>query len=570
MALASLSPFLSPLSSLSLSHQALKQSPPPPSSLFLFVTRNPFFSSPSSSTARHSIPNSNNNDSVSSESSSSSFLNEELLRRVSAAKDADQAFDMVVEANGGVVGGEIGNEDCRAIIAAAIDRGNVELGLSVFHAMRAALGQGMSEKISDLDRWSWARPDVRTCSLLVQGLAASLRVSDAIMIITYVSRVGISLGAEVPFGMIVRCPICSIAVAVAQPQQGIQVASCSKCRYQYQLVSGDVMSIDSEVISMDNSAWRRAMTFLKISKGDNPAALHSIVVRTPSGVASTHKFATETVELPAQEGERVTISLAAPSDIFRGTAGLIKLIPRAPGMSPGEPMCLTNHSSGQVSQVLRAPAKDERSFLFNPSILFPALTLLATGDAASGIIDPTLPRLISIVAVASVALEAAVNRIILPELRKLPQRTVDVVALKQQLLSQYDLLQTCIKDLRQAAEKEVWMLARMYQLENKIVAVGEPSYRARRARVKRVRESLENSLLSRIELIESYAKISSMIEIEVEMDSDVLAAEAESIAEQIQQMMEIENLQERWRIQAEANDEVERLLNSQPMSSELV
>lgn len=38
---------------------------------------------------------------------------------------------------------------------------------------------------------------------------------------------------------------------------------------------------------------------------------------------------------------------------------------------------------------------------------------------------------------------------------QLPQRMVDVVALKQQLLSQYDLLQARIKELRQAAEKEV-------------------------------------------------------------------------------------------------------------------
>lgn len=76
--------------------------------------------------------------------------------------------------------------------------------------------------------------------------------------------------------------------------------------------------------------------------------------------------------------------------------------------------------------------------------------------------------------------------------------------------------------------------------------------------MKRARRSLENSLLASIELIESYAKvgfqktskiqffiyispflnilgvlnpqISSMIEIEVEMDSDVLAAEAASNA----------------------------------------
>lgn len=57
-----------------------------------------------------------------------------------------------------------------------------------------------------------------------------------------------------------------------------------------------------------------------------------------------------------------------------------------------------------------------------------------------------------------------------------------------------------------------------------------------------------------------------MIEIEVEMDSDVIAAEAassaERISEQIQQLMEIDSLEEQWRIQAEANDEAERLLSS--------
>jgi len=143
---------------------------------------------------------------------------------------------------------------------------------------------------------------------------------------------------------------------------------------------------------------------------------------------------------------------------------------------------------------------------------------------------------------------------------------VDIVAVRQQLLSQYDILQSRLKELKQFAQKEVWMLARMCQLDNKILAVGEPSYRARRGRVKRVRESLESTLSARIELMESYAKLCSMIEIEIEMDSDVIAAEvassAERISEQIQQLMEIDSLEEQWRIQAEANDEAERLLSS--------
>lgn len=38
---------------------------------------------------------------------------------------------------------------------------------------------------------------------------------------------------------------------------------------------------------------------------------------------------------------------------------------------------------------------------------------------------------------------------------QLPQRSVDVIAIKQQLLSQYDVLQSRIKELKEAAEKEV-------------------------------------------------------------------------------------------------------------------
>ncbi|GMQ05780.1 hypothetical protein CsSME_00050663 [Camellia sinensis var. sinensis] len=499
---------------------------------------------------------------------------DDLLDLISASKHANEALDLIAEnSNPSGGGGVVSGSDCCSIISAAFDRNNVDLALSVFSAMRSSFNSGAAsgEMASFSQRWKWSRPDIHTYTLLVQGLAASLRVSDALKIIGAVSRVGVSPGEEVPFGKIVRCPTCMIAVTVAQPQHGIQIVSCSKCRYQYELVSGDIVSIETEEISMEVPAWKRGLRFLQIKKQSFPAAVHSIVVETPSGMARTHRFATETVDLPAQEGERVTIALAAPSNVYR-EVGPLKFIPKSPNVYPGEPMCLTNHTDGRESLLLRAPIKNEGSSLLNPSILFPLAAVLATGDAASGIIDPSLPQFISIAAVSSFALGATLNTLVFPQLGRLPQRLVDTIAIRQQLLSQYDQLQSRIKDLKKAAENEVWMLARMCQLEIKIFAVGEPSYRARRSRVKRVREGLKNSLRKRIELIDSYARISSMIEIEVEMDSDVLAAEAasnaESIAEQIQQIMEIENLEEGWRIQAEANDEVERLLSSETTSSE--
>ncbi|PON45206.1 Pentatricopeptide repeat (PPR) superfamily protein [Parasponia andersonii] len=506
----------------------------------------------------------------------------ELLNQVSGAKDAYEVLQMIEERSERS-GGFVSVSDCLLIISAALDRNNPDLALSVFNAMRSSFDQGITETGSFVEKWKWSRPDVRVYTSLVQGLAASLRVSDALRLI---NQVGVSPAEEVPFGKVVRCPSCMIAVAVAQPQQGIQIASCSKCRYQYELVSGNIVSIESEEISMDVPAWQRGLRFLQINKRGIPAAVHSIVVQTPSGMARTYRFATEIVDLPAQEGERVTIALAAPSNVYR-QIGPFKFSPKSPNFYPGEPICLTNHEDDRESQLLRAPVKDKGSSLTNPSILFPLVAVLASGDAASGVIDPSLPQFISVAAVASLAVGATLNTLVFPQLSKLPQRSVDTVAIKQQLLSQYDILQSRIRGLKEAAEKEVWMLARMCQLEIKIFAVGEPTYRARRNKIKKVREGLENSLRGQIELIDSYARISSMIEIEVEMDSEVLAAEAasnaESIAEQIQQIMELENLEEacapdwsyyflggtmgnvlidRWKLQAEANDEAERLLSS--------
>ncbi|KAL3844472.1 hypothetical protein ACJIZ3_001875 [Penstemon smallii] len=512
---------------------------------FLLSTKKTFLTFPVSknfSAAANSQVSSSSED----EKLDSELLDYELLSRVSSAKDAGEVLILIAEErrkNGGVVG----TSDCGLIISAALDRGNAELALSVFSAMRSTFDSGM------------------------YGLAESLRVADALRMIDYVCRVGVSPGEEVPFGKVVRCPNCFIAVAVAQPQQGIQACSIINLTRVFNPIVVDIYALQHLLTwapkycrlypaqsaatrsppaerSMDVPAWKRGLQFLQIMKQNIPAAVHSIVVETPSGMARTHRFATDTVDLPAQEGERVTIAVAAPMSVYR-EVGPLKLSSRIPNFYPGEPMCLTNHRDGRESRLLRAPSKDGGTSILKPSILFPMLAIFASGDAASGILDPSLPQLISVAAVSSLAVGVTFNN--------LPQRLVDITSIRQQLLSQYDVLQSRIKELKKAAENEtnlyllkVWMLARMCQLENKIYAVGEPSYRARRSRVKRVRESLESSLKNRIELIESYARISSMIEIEVELDLDVLAAEAVSST--------------KWRIQAEANDEAERLLSSEP------
>ncbi|GAY39299.1 hypothetical protein CUMW_043270 [Citrus unshiu] len=471
--------------------------------------------------------------------SENGVVEEELLSRVSGAKDASEVLEIVAESSKRS-GGVLTVDECCLIINAAIDRGNTDLALSIFYAMRSSFDQGLSENGTLVDRWKWSRPDVSVYTSLVQSLAASLKVSDALRLIDDISRVGVSPGEEVPFGKVVKCPTCLIAVAVAQPQHGIQIVSCAKCRYKYELVSGDIVRTAPAERSMDIPAWKRGLRFLQIMKQRIPAAVHSIVVQTPSGMARTHRFATETVDLPAQVGERITVSSAAPSNVYR-EVGPFKFSPKALNFYPGEPLCLTNHKDGRESQLLRAPTKDRNHSLLNPVSLVPLLAVLATGDAASRVIDPSLPQFLSVAAVASLAVGVTLNNLIFPQLSQLPQKSVDTIAIRQQLLSQYDLLQSRIKDLKEAAEKEAETTHFLL-------------FSARKSRVKRVREGLQNSLRGRIELIDSYARISSMIEIEIEMDSDVLAAESVSSA--------------KWRLQAEANDEAERLINSQAMPTE--
>ncbi|KAK0587091.1 hypothetical protein LWI29_017174 [Acer saccharum] len=457
-----------------------------------------FFNSRSLATTTRASLSEDENGVVEDPVSVSEILDEELLSSVSVAEDANEALEIISDSEKSKrsSGGVVSVNDCRLIINAAVGRGNTDLALSVFYAMRSSFDQGVSENSSFVDRWRWSRPDVNIYTSLVQGLAVSLKVSDALRLIDDICRVGVSPSEEVPFGKVVRCPTCLIAVAVAQPQHGIQIISCSKCRYKYELVSGGIVSIDSEEIR--NSSYR-----------------------TQHGYSCMEKGAKISANYEAKYSCRC--SLYCGSDTF---------------------------------------------------CLIPLLAVLATGDAVSRIVDPSLPQFLSVAAVASLAVGTTLNTVVFPQLSQLPQRLVEVIAIKQQLLSQYDVLQSRIKELKEVAEKEVWMLARMCQLENKIYAVGEPSYRARRSRLKRVREGLENSIRGRIELIDSYARISSMIEIEVEMDYDVLAAEevssTENVAEQIQQIMELENLEEKWRLQAEANDEAERLINSQAMPTEQV
>lgn len=93
----------------------------------------------------------NERDSGNSDNSASELLDEELLTRISGAKDAEIVLEMIAEKsqrNGGVVG----TPDCCLIIAAALDRNNADLALSVFSAMRSSFDQGILISLVSFNR----------------------------------------------------------------------------------------------------------------------------------------------------------------------------------------------------------------------------------------------------------------------------------------------------------------------------------------------------------------------------------------------------------------------------------
>ncbi|KAK1400469.1 Pentatricopeptide repeat-containing protein [Heracleum sosnowskyi] len=110
-----------------------------------------------------------------------------LSNRVSVCKDSNEALELIAELTK-TSSGVVSVQDCCSIISAALDCDNADLALSVFSAMRSTFDQDIGDKGLSVERWKWSRPDVNTYTLLVCGLAASLRVSDALRVIANVCR----------------------------------------------------------------------------------------------------------------------------------------------------------------------------------------------------------------------------------------------------------------------------------------------------------------------------------------------------------------------------------------------
>ena len=157
------------------------------------------------------------------------------LRRMTAAKDANEALDIIAEECGGrALGVEpplpppLSEAQCGELLLACLERGNTALALSIYRAMSsaaAALGAGStssaaaSVSASSLDGGDaamamagggallrWPPASVGTAAALVVGLARCLATREAIALIGSVRNRGLPTAEDVGFGYVVGCP----------------------------------------------------------------------------------------------------------------------------------------------------------------------------------------------------------------------------------------------------------------------------------------------------------------------------------------------------------------------------
>jgi hypothetical protein len=372
-----------------------------------------------------------------------------------------------------------------------------------------------------------------------------------------------------------------VALALVQPQEGSKRAACASCRYDFELFSGTVRTTTSQALTVGDgplaAAGRAAGTLL----GRAPAAaVHELDVVSPGGAARTFRVGTPGADVPAGVGQRVTLACAAPSGLDglagvarakreRGLAG--KLLPaRPPRTAPGEPLEVTNHATGAATRLVRAPALSGGDGGGGLARWLPTLALMAAaGEGASALVDPALPALLLSGAALVTGASAVANVLLLPRLAQLPASALTLEGVRQELLQQHAAL--CARAAAQAddAADDVRNLGRLWQLEAKMAIVGDPAlYAARLSRVRAAREGVGARLGGRLSLLARLTRVAAMIEIEVELDTNVAAAELAGgapggMADELSTLAEAAELAEladAWRNNAAASDEVERLL----------
>jgi hypothetical protein len=498
-----------------------------------------------------------------------------LLRRCTAVQDAEELVDVVTSAmeegpDRRSQFGALSEPQCRLLLRGALERGNVALARSIFVRMSSHASPPAAQSSMTFLVWPQATAD--TAAELVIGLCKALKVREAIEIIRSVRARGVPRAEEVAFGVVVEYE--GAPLAVVPPQQGVQRVADAYTKYEYELFSGTVVETSSESsVSVEEGLFAALSRRLRAGSLPRCRAVHTALIETPSGRQRTFRFGTASPDVPFKVGSRVTV-VCAPGPSDPGLQGSFKtrfFPPTPPRTLPGEPLSVTEHSTDiaggatATTRLLRPPPTPSASSPLLPPWLLPVVVFLAASDAATSLVDPVLPYVVAGAFTAGAAGVVAGNTFLIPRLKQLPPQIVDIQATRQKLLGRHASLEKRVQEIVAECEEDATLLARLWQLQAKmkaVVAQQGAGYEHRMERVEEAREVVEGRVAARLRGIDAYARVLSMIEIELEMESQLRATEVDGIEAQILRLSEVEELAAEWKLQAEAADEVERLLRS--------
>ena len=339
-----------------------------------------------------------------------------ILGMGDAAEAADLLFEEASPSN------PMTESDCCEIIVAALEKGNIQLAMSVHAAMRASARRPQASTRSGTSGSSvfmWPSASIQTTCTLVLGLCRQIAIGEASQTVTEIRVQGVTRHEEVGFGKVITSPLApGRTLTVVQPQEGFKLVADAYSKYEYEVFSGKVLSCSSEAVaSMASNPLYILARAVGLQRSAPSAAIHTLSVQAPDGTSRTFRCATETADVPAQSSERVTFVASPFKNSRKGSRPLI-FSASPPGTLPGEAMQATNHRTGAVTALLRAPPSGTQGGSIIPGWVLPAVVLLAGSDAASSLIDPALPLMIAAGAAAALGTVVTGATVVVPRLKQ--------------------------------------------------------------------------------------------------------------------------------------------------------
>ena len=98
----------------------------------------------------------------------------------------------------------------------------------------------------------------------------------------------------------------------------VQVVACASTRYEYEVFTGDVVSVESEALVSQQSLLLAAARAANIWRKPPLAAVHRMVLRAPDGRARSLRFGTATADVPAQVRPKLLHALTSSTPCIVG------------------------------------------------------------------------------------------------------------------------------------------------------------------------------------------------------------------------------------------------------------